>query len=166
MLELIFSLILIVFCTVSGINLLISSSDMLSYDPMGAVTWPLILCVLLIVLLSVNLWKILRKSGGLKAVFIKKYDAKQLLASKFASGMMIMLLYGILLERIGFLFSTPLFIFAYMTVLGQRRVQVKVSTAAAATIVLYLLFNILLQVPLPRGYGIFRSMALTVESIL
>lgn len=166
MVELIFSFLLIIFCAASGINLLLSSSDMMSYDPMGPVAWPMILCVLLLVLLSANVWRILQKSKSAGESLAEKCDIKQLLSGRLLTGIGIMLLYGILLDKIGFLFSTPLFIFAYMTVLGQKKISVKVITAAAATIVLYLLFNGLLQVPLPRGYGIFRSVALMAETVL
>ncbi len=166
MVELIFSFLLIIFCMVSGISLLLSSSDMMSYDPMGPVVWPMILCVLLVVLLSANVWKILRKTRGTRERLTEKEDVKERLSGKLPMSLGIMLLYGILLEKIGFLFSTPLFIFTYMTVLGQKRAMVKWITAAVATIVLYLLFHGLLQVPLPRGYGVFRSVALMLETIL
>ena len=166
MLELIFSLLLIVFCVVSGINLLLSSSDMMSYDPMGAAAWPLILCALLILLLSANVIKILKEQKGADAVLKMNGHIGQLLTGKFTIGIVVMFLYGIFLEKIGFLFSTPIFIFTYMTVLGQKKVSVKVVTALIATCVLYLLFDVLLQVPLPRGYGLFRDVALLVESML
>lgn len=103
--ELIFSLLLIAICTGSGINLLLSSSEMVSYDPMGAVSWPLILCVLLIILLTVNVWKLLRKHKAEGGGFTVNYDIKQLPHSKLLIGIAVMLLYGILLEKSAFCFQ-------------------------------------------------------------
>lgn len=168
MLEILFSIFLIIICVVCVINLFLTGSSMYSYDPMGPVIWPVALCLLLIVLLSVNTIRAYKKwkTNNQQQSSSTAFSLKSLTRSKLFLGIVTMLLYGILLEKIGFLWSTPFFLLAYMSILGQKKLSIKIITAIIATIVLYLLFNGLLQVPLPRGYGIFRNMSLTVELLI
>lgn len=173
-LELIVSLVLMGICTVSIFNLIANASSMMAYDPMGGIVWPVILCALLVILLAVNSIRVFFQIKGKQieppsdsvARERCKLSIKSIIRNKLVIGIATILLYAILLERIGFLCSTPLFIYVYMCLLGQRKVPVKVITALAATFALYFLFSALLQVPLPRGYGLFRNIALAIETLL
>lgn len=173
-LELTVSLLLMVFCSVCIVNLFVNAASMMAYDPMGGIVWPVILCSLLVVLLAANAVRTaikIRQAKGDEAVEStaegkKTFVPKSIIQNKLVIGVAAMLLYAFLLEKIGFLFSTPLFIYAYMSLLGQKKVLVKIITAVVAAIALYVLFNGLLQVPLPRGYWIFRNISLIAESLL
>lgn len=165
--ELVICLALIVFCLICLANLFLGMGTMVDYDPMGPIAWPAILIALLLVMLTANIVLILRRR---KAVVTGETGYswpgwKAILTHKLTFSIVFLLLYAFLLDNIGFLFSTPLFILAYTTLLGQKSWKVRIIAALAATIVLYLLFSRLLQVPLPRGYGIFREMSLFVELI-
>ena len=69
------------------------------------------------------------------------------------------------MDKIGFVFSTPLFVACYMTLLGNRSWKMRLLTAALSTAALYILFSRFLQVPLPRGYGMFRDLSLFFETL-
>jgi putative tricarboxylic transport membrane protein len=60
--------------------------------------------------------------------------------------------YGLLLEWIGFLISTALFIGFLLTSIEAKRWAVVITVALASTALTYLLFEILLQARLPRGF--------------
>lgn len=172
LLELVLCLALIAFCAVSIVNLAINAASMMAYDPMGPVAWPIVLCSLLIVLLGVNVLKLIKKKKtgdtskpqpDTQGTVSFKEKVVGIFKSKLFLALVILFAYALLLERIGFLWSTPFFIYAYMTLLGQKKVWVKIITALITTVVMYLLFNMVLQVPLPRGYSFFRKMTLAIE---
>lgn len=54
----------------------------------------------------------------------------------------------------------------YFVLLGEKRPQMLVITGVVATLVLYIIFQGPLSIFLPRGFGFFRSFALTMESLI
>lgn len=70
------------------------------------------------------------------------------------------IIYVILLNLIGFIISTVLFLFGITFLLGQKKKVNAAIFAIVTTTVFVLLFTSLLEIPLPRGIGIFRQFSL------
>ena len=164
--EVVLSFALIVFCLICLVNLIFGMGTMVEYDPMGPIAWPAVLIVLLLVMLTANIVLAFRKKAAAAEGGAWSWPGiRAVLTHKLTISIVLLFAYAFLLDNIGFLFSTPLFILAYTTLLGQKSWKVRIIAAFAATIVLYLLFSRLLQVPLPRGYGVFREISLFVELV-
>ena len=133
----------------------------------GSGTWPGVLLTIILVLGAVNFFAEIRKyaASRLNEEREKGIDMpKRLICNKLFLGVVAFLVYVPLLDQIGFICSTPLFLIVYMTLLGQKSWKTRFTVAILATAVLYLLFVVFLMVPLPRGYGIFREFSLLLES--
>lgn len=62
-----------------------------------------------------------------------------------------LLLYGLFLKRVGFVILTPFFIAAILAIMKYSRAIVIALTSILSTAGIYLIFKILLSVPLPEG---------------
>ena len=60
--------------------------------------------------------------------------------------------YVILLERLGFMATTAPYLFGFGMVVGERRWVRLALFALAVPVAIYLLFDVTLNVPLPRGW--------------
>ncbi|MGJ8453812.1 tripartite tricarboxylate transporter TctB family protein [Pseudothermotoga sp. U03pept] len=58
--------------------------------------------------------------------------------------------YALLLDRIGFVYLTPVFLFASMYVFGMKRHLLNIIISITTTIAVYLVFAHVFKVPLPR----------------
>lgn len=72
------------------------------------------------------------------------------------------LAYVVLLEIVGFVVLTPIWILAYMYSIGIRRWQWLIGAMGILSVVVILVFPVLMHIPLPRGAGIFRTISLLV----
>ena len=61
------------------------------------------------------------------------------------------LLYVVILESVGYVFATPVFIAGAMLIFGERRWHRIVLVSVIATVVMYGLFRTIFRVPLPRS---------------
>lgn len=92
-------------------------------------------------------------------------SARQESASRPTSGgirrclaaMAIVLGYLLILPWAGFVITTPVFILVFMFGLGERRVGLLISAPLLITISLSLFFIKFVQIPLPRGSGVFLA---------
>lgn len=92
-------------------------------------------------------------------------DPRQESASQPTSGdirrcltaMVIVLGYLLILPWAGFVITTPVFILVFMLGLGERRVGLLISAPLLITIGLALFFIKFVQIPLPRGSGVFLA---------
>ena len=150
-------------CAVFLWNLFTVASNAPTYDPIGPVLWPAILGVGIVILQAVNILLALRKGGKNKPAERLDLSLGRLLRGKLFLAFACFAVYILLLDQIGFVLSTPLFIFSYMTLLGHKSWKVRIATMVIANGVLFLVFSWLLQVPLPRGYGIFREISMFFE---
>lgn len=160
--------LLILFCLFCLFNLMFGMGNVMEYDPMGPRAWPVFLLVLLIALLALNIFLSLRAArrqtaAGEAARTESAGEGKKL--QKLAWSTLGMFVYITLMDKIGFVCSTPLFVAYYMTLLGNRSWKMRLLTAALSTAALYILFSRFLQVPLPRGYGMFRDLSLFFETL-
>lgn len=72
-------------------------------------------------------------------------------------------LYLAALKPTGFVFSTPLFLFAFAWIAGYRQPAKLVVFSLATTVFLFGAFRTVMNIALPYGDGIFRELSLFVE---
>lgn len=78
-------------------------------------------------------------------------------ARRCLAAMAIVLAYLLILPWFGFVITTPLFILVFMFGLGERRVGLLGSAPLLITIGLFFFFIKFIQIPLPRGSGVFLT---------
>ena len=131
--------------------------------------WPKTIIILLEICLIINIIQIIRKNRG-KPEFSLPAFAKSIpgfLKSKQFLGIVIMVAASFLLEPLGFMVTSVLVLFFYGILLGQRKLVQLAIASVCITLVLYIVFNGMLSVNLPRGtIGFLRNFALWMESII
>lgn len=166
--EIIFGSIVVLISLLFLGNIAVTVGFLTKSGEVGAGTWPALLLGLILLLGLVNLGIQIHKfrvSRGDSKVDNESEAPSNLLKSKLMISAIVLFAYVFLLDKIGFLFSTPLFLLAYMIILGQKKRSIRIIVALATTIILYVLFARFLMIPLPRGYGIFRSISLAIETL-
>jgi putative tricarboxylic transport membrane protein len=63
----------------------------------------------------------------------------------------LLFLYAVILERLGFVLSTLFFIIFILTIIEKKRWYTAISFAVLATVMIYAVFNLWLDSNLPRG---------------
>lgn len=131
--------------------------------------WPTVLMVLLMVAIVANIVGIIRKNKGKPEFSLSGFvgSIPGFFKSKLFFGILIVVLASLLLETLGFMVTSFLFLIAYGILLGERKYWRIALVALIITIFLYVVFGILLQVNLPRGtIGFLRSFALWLEQLV
>lgn len=67
-------------------------------------------------------------------------------------GVAILIFYALVVEWVGFVITTFIFLVAWMGVIERLRWWTITSISVGATVGLYLIFSLLLEVPLPLGF--------------
>ncbi len=131
--------------------------------------WPKAIIILLLICLAINIYQIIKRNKGkdtfTMAAFIQSVPT--FFKSKMFVGMVILVIASFVLEALGFMVTTILVLIAYGFLLGERKIVRLVIAAVCIALVLYIVFNGLLSVNLPRGtIGFLRDFALFLESIM
>lgn len=71
----------------------------------------------------------------------------------------LLMVYFLIMNHVGFLVSTILFLAASTWLLGLRRIIPLALTSVLSSFVIIYLFSTILSVPLPRGVGVFRTIS-------
>lgn len=134
---------------------------------LDGVTWTRILIVLLEICLVINIIKIIRSESkaGQKSEVSEKFDFKSLLQNKLLMGVILLFAYALVLDYTGFILGTFLFAAAYIWLLGEKRIPRLVIYSVLIAVLMYALFQIGLDIRLPRGVGPLRDFALLLETI-
>jgi putative tricarboxylic transport membrane protein len=121
-------------------------------DPLGPKAFPALVgggLILSAILLFIETWK---KRRALEDTRVKPRTAEEKHVFLLLVGMVIWTgVYYFFFERLGYLIATPLFIIGLLSYFNRRRYVTNLSVAIGFTAVVYLLFSILLGVPLPTG---------------
>ncbi|WP_404455066.1 tripartite tricarboxylate transporter TctB family protein [Oceanobacillus kapialis] len=129
----------------------------------GPKTWPIILLTLMLVLGIIMF---------IKTYFQAKKDVEDVVSEEkepvkkvfnVHASIIVAVIVGIylfLLNTLGFILSSLLFIFVVSLLLGIKRKTHSILLSVIGTAALVYLFCILLGIPLPRGIGIFRDLSL------
>lgn len=137
-LDLLLGLILVAICGVFYF--------MISRLPSKATLYPIFVTTLLLFLTIIHLIITYNKKDNAESTVFKDIELKQLLFVLGASG-----LYVAMINIIGYITSTIIYILALLLGLKVRKeTSVVISIVFAGLI--YILFKVLLRVPLPRGF--------------
>ena len=131
--------------------------------------WPKTIIILLEICLIINIIQIIRKNKGnpdfTLAAFVRSIP--EFLKGKIFRGIVIMVVASLLLETLGFMVTSALVLFFYGMLLGEKKLPRLAIASVCITLVLYVIFNGMLSVNLPRGtIGFLRNFALWMESII
>ncbi len=154
--ELIFNIVIALFMI--GYFFLASQFNVTTVtgDVVGAGGYPKVLAILgliLLLLISVNVIKN-KEKVRIPMLDIKSKDGKAVLLN-----VLMLTGYLVLMNIIGFLISTPLYLFGSTRLMGYKKyVPLLIYTAILST-VLVVIFGKVFYVPLPRGIGIFRELS-------
>jgi CDP-diglyceride synthetase len=110
---------------------------------LGAAIFPRIIALLLaIVGIYISYQAIRRKSSA-------KVDINS--TEKVFLSFLILLLYGLFLKKVGFVILTPVFIAVLLVLMKFSNIMINILTSILTTAGIYIIFKILLSVPLPEG---------------
>lgn len=127
----------------------------------GATAWPraIILGMLVIAILQFGL--AMRKAtaakrpGADKAAPSQPQAPEAKLSLKVVLAFVLPLFYLLLIPRTGFYLTTPIFLFAYLFLLGERRWTRLIQVTAIIYAIMIIVFTTIFFVPLPVGYWPF-----------
>lgn len=131
----------------------------------GPKTWPYILLILMIFLGLYGIISTLIKSKVMKSEQITSEEEAEPVRKIFKLSipiisLLVVIIYVLLLNIIGFIFSTILFLYGITLLLGTKKQTTAILFAIITMAIFVILFSVLLQIPLPRGLGIFREFSL------
>jgi len=116
-----------------------------SFQTPGPGFYPLWLAVILAVVSFIYFLNNLGKDSKVVALWEKKTWVRPLLA------IILMLVYGLLLDRLGFLLDTFFLFLIWLTVIEREKPLTVALVSVLGTVVVYILFVQFLQVQLPKG---------------
>ena len=160
--ELTFNGFLLVFFIYAFLYMYRTAPDPLP-GQIGSEVWPLIVLGVLIVLLIANIYQILRKNKGSLHFADLLTGTGVFLKSKMPRQIVLLFLYVVIMEYIGFVPATFLLCFGSVLLIGGAGIKTAPIAAILITAVIYMIFEWGLDVMLPRGYGIWRDLALMLE---
>lgn len=128
-------------------------------DIFGAGGYPVVLSILGLILIIVISISVIKNKEKVRIPMLdfKSMDGKAVLLNvTMLSG------YLILMNYIGFLFSTPLYLLGSTRFMGYKKIIPLLIYTAVLSIVLVFIFGKVFYVPLPRGVGLFRELSYSI----
>jgi 4-amino-4-deoxy-L-arabinose transferase-like glycosyltransferase len=124
------------------------------YGKLGPAYWPkfLLICMMVLsVLVAVDAFRE-RKKGDPGVKEALKFNSGKL---RFLLAIGFIVAYFILMKIFGFIALTPIFLLAFMYLLGEKKKIWMLIIAFGMTALIVWVFTKAMYVPLPRGVGIF-----------
>ena len=137
-----------------------------SENELGAAFWAQMVLAIIIFLSVINIITTLKKLKAEGKTIISDIDIVGFFKSKLFIGMIIVVVFVLVLPIIGFIPSCILFLIGYGVLLNATNIPKLAIVAILITIVIYVLFQGVLDIMLPRGTGFFRELALVFERAL
>jgi putative tricarboxylic transport membrane protein len=146
-----------------------------NYDP-GAAFWPRITLVIVLFGGMINLGIIFRNSRrenerispDFNAVGVRMNNTITEMFRKnrqFYIAVVVVFLYLAGLTPVGFIFATPLFLFAFAWIAGYRYPGKLAVFSVLVTLLLFALFRTIFSISLPFGNGVFRGVSIFFETL-
>lgn len=139
---------------------------------LGTAFWPELILAILFIASTLHLAKLLRQKKEVEEQLSKaaeqarKREEEETGERKdfplFLFGIGISFIYIFSLRWIGFVVPTPLLMGIFMYITGYRKKVMLAVIPLVTTAVFLLLFIKVTYLPLPRGYGIFRSISFLI----
>lgn len=118
-----------------------------SFDPVGPAGFSLAMITLLVILTATSIIKSIKnKEYKVKTVVNKRGLAEGLTVCALS------VLYVFLMSTVGYLLLTPFYVAGLLCVLGNKNWKKIVILSLTVTVILYLPFRYIFNVPLPRGF--------------
>lgn len=108
-----------------------------------------------VVIMAFSLWLIYRAVKG-KATLESE---KTLNPQNLWITIVFMLVYAFLLEIVGFIVLTPIWVATYMLAIGMRRWKWLIGATVIFSAFMIVVFPKLMLIPLPKGIGFFREIS-------
>ena len=115
----------------------------------GPGDYPKFICTILFILGVIQLISVIVASKGIPLIEIKKINAKYLLRALIM--VVATFVYYKLMKPIGYIITTPIFLFGSFMLFGYKKKIKGVIIALIFTIAVYLLFTKVFMIFLPRG---------------
>lgn len=128
---------------------------------MNAAMWPRMILTGLIIALIFNIRAVYKANAAPGAK--KEIALKEFFSAKFLLSVLVLIIYSLMLDYTGFLVTTFVFFMTFAFLIGLRKPLHLLIGSAAATILMYVVFQLGLQVMLPRGIGVFREANIWLE---
>lgn len=138
-------------------------------SPLAAGFWPKIVLVLLFITSGIHLTRLMLRKKAVEEQLAKKAEGERKreeeetgerkVFSLLLFGIGISFLYIYIIRWIGFVIATPIFMATFMYVTGYRKKLTLVVVPIVTLAIFLLLFVEATYIPLPRGYGIFKSIS-------
>lgn len=119
---------------------------------LGPGFWPQMILISLIVLCGYLIGGYLLQKRGAANEKARGFDLKEY---RYLLVLALMIAYFLAMPQIGFILATPLFMAAFMLLLGEKSKGWIIGVSLGLTVVVVILFTKAMYVPLPRGKGIF-----------
>ena len=125
--------------------------------------WPRMILGGLIIIIPFNIYSCY-KNNSLGSGRVT--TLRELMPPIFLKSFALMVCYAAVMNHIGFLLSTFIFVTLFSYLIGLRKKFQILLGGLITTGALYAMFQIFLQIRLPRGVGIFRDFSLFIEMML
>ncbi len=133
---------------------------------LGTAFWPGMILVLLLLFIILDLADSWKSKRGQKDDSLGLPDLGRFIKSRRFVGMVLIGVMVILLPVLGFLPDCFCFLTAYGYLLGERRWGWLILRSFLVTIILYVVFQGVLNLPLPDGAGLFFQFSQFWEKLL
>ena len=125
-------------------------------DVFGAGGFPIVLAVLGFIVLALIIREVLKNQTK---VHIPMFDIKSADGKMLMLNVIILAGYLLLMDVIGFILSTFLFVFTSTITMGYKKLSTLLVFSVALTAIIVLVFGKVFFVPLPRGLELFRELS-------
>lgn len=139
-------------------------------DP-GAAIWPRAALLVIIVGGLINLVMVYQRANRDDEKIMDSMPGLSRLTKitplrvQFGASILLMGAYFYSQKTLGFLVSTPIFLFIFAYVIGYRKVVRLGIFSFAVGVGIYLMFRVLLSIALPFGTGVFRDVGIYVTNL-
>ncbi|MBW2154380.1 MAG: tripartite tricarboxylate transporter TctB family protein [Deltaproteobacteria bacterium] len=140
--------------------------------PVGAAFWPKLILGIVFGASAIHLVKLFFRKADVETQLVEESEkarkreeeetGEREVPSLFFFGTLLSLIYITCLKWIGFTVATPIFTAAFLYGTGYRNKLMLVLVSICTAGIFLFLFVKLTFIPLPRGYGIFRSISYLV----
>lgn len=119
---------------------------------MGPKAWPLIVLIGLLILSIIQIIKSYKNNNvNVKDI---KFDYK-----KATILLCLLLFYFIIIRYLGFIISTIILMYSLSLIIYKQRPQISLIFSVVITLIVSIFFIFIIQLPLPRGVGAFRTIS-------
>ena len=162
--ELLFNAVLGIIFLVFLVGSFFIRKTSVAADVLRPYGYPMIFSIIGLVLLGfVTLGKIVKKKGEAEAETEDDADAfSKSGAIRCGLILLAVFLYMMLVNYIGFIICTLLFVFCAPLIIGYRKWKVLAVFAVLMTAMLVIFFGKIFFISLPRGIGIFRELSFSL----